>query len=118
MTSETLIQACIDIATSYISWALTQDADPFTERICNTMVATIQSFPAPETYQPTQPRPDDSKSIADKRVFTDESMMRTLLVGLDATRLTELDHAADQMRARLPLLPACFKGWKPEKKLD
>jgi hypothetical protein len=80
------------------------------------MVATIRSFPLPRTDQPAQTRPDDASSVADcRRVFTDEYQIRDLIADLDKTRLDDLDAGAEYLRTRLPVFPACFRDWEPEK---
>jgi hypothetical protein len=110
------ILACIDIAISYISRATTEDKNPLIDRICETMMATILSFPLPEEDQPLQPRPDDVERIRDRRVFTDEPQMHALITSLDNTMRADLDNAVEQVRTRLPLLPACFREWESENK--
>lgn len=112
------VLACINIAISYISLAVTQDTDPLTDRICNTMVATILSFPVPEVDKPAQPRPDDAERLTARRVFTEEPQMKALMAELDEVSRVELDEAADRVRARLPLLPAFFEHLEPEKRVD
>jgi hypothetical protein len=111
------VLGCIDIAISYISWALTQGPDTQTDRICNTMVTTILSFPLTAADQAVRPRPDDAERITDRRTITDEPQVQALLAELDKGRRAELDAAAERMRARLPLLPACFKDLQPGDKL-
>lgn len=79
-------------------------------------MATILSFPLPEEDQPLQPRPDDVERIRDRRVFTDEPQMHALITSLDNTMRADLDNAVEQVRTRLPLLPACFREWESENK--
>jgi len=110
------VLACIDITISYISWATTVDKDPLTDRICETMMATILSFPLPDADRPAQPRPDDVERIRDRRVFTDEHQMHALITALDKNRRVDLDAAIERVRARLPLLPACFRDWESQNK--
>jgi len=106
------VLACIDIAVSYMSWAITEDKDPLIDHICESMMATILSFPLPEGDSPPQPRLDDVERVKDRRVFTDEPQMQSLIATLDNKRRTDLDDAAERVRARLPLVPACFRGWE------
>jgi hypothetical protein len=114
----TFLQGCIGIAISYISWAIRQDADPFTDRISNTILNTVLSFPVPRIYQPVWPWPNDAERIIQRRVLTEEPQMKALIAELDGANRVFLDEAANRMRAQLPLLPGFFKDWEPEKWVD
>jgi len=114
------ILACIDIATYYISQMTTEDKnhmDSPTDRICKTMIATILAFPLPMINLPADPRPDDPERIRDRRVFTDEPQMQALITSLDDTSRMALADAAERVRMRLPLLPACFRDWEAQDKM-
>jgi len=118
--SDTVLQACIDIATYYISQMTTEDKnhmDSPTDRICKTMIATILAFPLPMINLPADPRPDDPERIRDRRVFTDEPQMQALITSLDDTSRMALADAAERVRMRLPLLPACFRDWEAQDKM-
>jgi len=71
------------------------------------MLAAILSLPPPCPHpQPAQPQPDDNDRIADRRVFYDEPLMRSLIASFDDESRQLLKGAAERERTRLPLFPS------------
>ena len=103
--------ACIDTAISYISSTITEGTDPLSDQICDTMLATIFTFIAPQCLLPAQQRLDDCKRVMDRRVFYDEPNMQALISSLGEPSRLFLGAAADRERSRLPLFPAQFVDW-------
>jgi hypothetical protein len=110
--------ACIDTAISYISSTIIEGTDPLTDRICDTMLATIFTLLIPQHLRPAQPRPDDFERAMDRRVFYDEPNMQALITSLDESSRLFLCTAADRERSRLPLFPAHLMDWDWDSKGD
>jgi hypothetical protein len=117
-TSQTVLQGCIDIAISYISWAITQDADRLTDCVADAILNTVLSFPVPGIDQPVWPWPNDAERIMRRPVLTEEPQMKAFIAELDGADQLFLDEAANRMRAQLPFLPGFFEDWEPEKWID
>jgi hypothetical protein len=99
--------ACIDTTVSYISKAATGKPDELTEKIYDTMMATVLSFPLPPSSpQRAQQQPDDYEHVMGRTVFYDEPLLRELVASFDEESRLLLKGAADRERAHLPLFPS------------
>jgi hypothetical protein len=85
---------------------MTEGPDELTEKIPDTMVATVFAFALPpKDRRPALQQSDDRERVMDRLVFYDEPPMQKLIASFDDENRLLLKGAAERERANLPLFP-------------